>query len=188
VSPGPDGPDQTRSATTGGTTPNDPDAIKAEIEATREQLGRTVDELSHRLDVPERAKEGAYRARDTAVETYRENPPAVIGAGAGGAALLGLLVWRRLTKDRRIARRRVKRQAKQEAKVAAAQRAAAEKAARKSARRNAKAAQKRARAATKTAAARRTAAAERAAAARRTAAKRTAKKAQQARRSVRRTK
>ena len=102
VSPGPDGPDQTRTATAGGTTPNDPDAIKAEIEATREQLGRTVDELSHRLDVPERAKEGAYRARDTAVETYRENPPAVIGAGAGVAALLGLLVWRRLTKDRRV--------------------------------------------------------------------------------------
>ncbi len=177
VSPGPDGPDQTRSATTGGTTPNDPDAIKAEIEATREQLGRTVDELSHRLDVPERAKEGAYRARDTAVETYRENPPAVIGAGSGVAALLGLLVWRRLTKDRRVARRRARRQAKQEAKVAAARRAAAEKAARKAARRNAKVAQER------TAARQKARAATRAAAA-----KRTAKRAQQARRAVRRAK
>lgn len=177
VSPGPDGPDQTRSATTGGTTPNDPDAIKAEIEATREQLGRTVDELSHRLDVPERAKEGAYRARDTAVETYRENPPAVIGAGAGAAGLLGLLVWRRLTKDRRVARRRARRQAKQEAKVAAARRAAAEKAARKAARRNAKVAQERAAARQKARAATRAAAA-----------KRTAKRAQQARRAVRRAK
>lgn len=177
VSPGPDGPDQTRSATTGGTTPNDPDAIKAEIEATREQLGRTVDELSHRLDVPERAKEGAYRARDTAVETYRENPPAVIGAGAGAAALLGLLVWRRLTKDRRVARRRARRHAKQEAKVAAARRAAAEKAARKAARRNAKVAQERAAARQKARAATRAAAA-----------KRTAKRAQQARRAVRRAK
>ena len=50
VSPGPDGPQD--SSTRADAAPNDPDAIKAEIEATREQLGRTVDELSHRLDVP----------------------------------------------------------------------------------------------------------------------------------------
>ena len=146
ASSGPDGPDRTTSGSTtsgnttpGNTTPGntasgDPDAIKADIEATREQLGRTVDELSHRLDVPERAREGAYRARDTAVETYRENPPAVLGAGAGVAALLGLLVWRRRTRDCRVARREVKRAAK----VAAARRAAAEKAARKAARKTAK--------------------------------------------------
>jgi hypothetical protein len=76
--------------------PADPDAIKAEIEATREQLGRTVEELSHRLDVPARAKERAYRARDTAVETYRESPPAVLGAGVALAALVGaVIIWRR---------------------------------------------------------------------------------------------
>ena len=37
--------------------------IKAEIDATREQLGRTVDELSARLDVPARARESAARAQ-----------------------------------------------------------------------------------------------------------------------------
>jgi HAMP domain-containing protein len=75
---------------------NDPDAIKAEIEATRAQLARTVDELSHRLDVPARAKEGAFRARDTAVETYRENPPVVLAAAlALAGAVVGLVVWRR---------------------------------------------------------------------------------------------
>jgi Protein of unknown function (DUF3618) len=74
----------------------DPDAIKAEIEATREQLGRTVDELSRRLDVPARAREGVFRARDTAVETYRESPPAVLGAVLGLVAVaVGLVVWRR---------------------------------------------------------------------------------------------
>jgi len=79
-----------------GRGPADPDAIKAEIEATREQLGRTVEELSHRLDVPARAKERAYRARDTAVETYRESPPAVLGAGLALAALVGaVIIWRR---------------------------------------------------------------------------------------------
>ena len=91
-------PDGSDAGTSG---PTDPDAIKAEIEATREQLGRTVDELSHRLDVPARAKEGAARAKDTAVETYRESPPAVIGAGAALAGLVGLLAWRRRRKRRR---------------------------------------------------------------------------------------
>jgi Protein of unknown function (DUF3618) len=79
-----------------GPASNDPDAIKARIDETRAQLGRTVDELSHRLDVPARAREGAYRARDTAVETYRENPPVVLGAVlALAGAVVGLVVWRR---------------------------------------------------------------------------------------------
>jgi hypothetical protein len=47
----------------------DPDQIKAEIEATRAQLSRTVDELSARLDVRARTRERAFRVRDTAVET-----------------------------------------------------------------------------------------------------------------------
>ena len=79
---------------TGG--PTDPDAIKAEIDATRQQLAATVDELSRRLDVPARTRERVYRARDTAVETYRENPPIVLGIGlALAAAVIGLVVWRR---------------------------------------------------------------------------------------------
>jgi hypothetical protein len=87
-SPGPGAPDVSG--------PTEPDAIRADIEATREQLGRTVDELTHRLDVPSRARERALRTRDTAVETYRESPPAVLGAAA---ILLGVvvavIVWRR---------------------------------------------------------------------------------------------
>jgi hypothetical protein len=74
----------------------DPDAIKAEIEATRAHLGQTVDELSHRLDVPSRAKERAFRVRDTAVETFRESPPVVAGAGLALVGLLtGMIIWRR---------------------------------------------------------------------------------------------
>jgi Protein of unknown function (DUF3618) len=76
--------------------PADPDQIRAEIEATREELGRTVDELAARLDVPSRAKENALRARDTVVETYRESPPAVLGAAVALVALVvGVVVWRR---------------------------------------------------------------------------------------------
>ena len=82
--------------------PNDPDVIKADIEATREQLARTVDELSARLDVPARAKEQVARARDTAVETYRESPPVVLG---GAAALAGLLVGLMILRRKRATRR-----------------------------------------------------------------------------------
>ena len=81
-----------------GAAPADPDRIKAEIDATRAQLGRTVDELSYRLDPSWRAKEGVYRVRDIAVETYRESPPAVIGAAV---ALVGLIVLGMLRKRRK---------------------------------------------------------------------------------------
>jgi ElaB/YqjD/DUF883 family membrane-anchored ribosome-binding protein len=84
---------------------NDPDQIKAEIDATREQLARTVDELSARLDVPARAKESAARARDTAVETYRESPPMVIGAAVALAGLVvGLMIVRRKRAASRMSR------------------------------------------------------------------------------------
>jgi hypothetical protein len=81
---------------------SDPAAIQAEIEATRERLSQTVDELHARLDVPSRARESAYRARDTAVETYRESPPVVVGGVLALVALgAGLMVWRRKRATRR---------------------------------------------------------------------------------------
>ena len=74
----------------------DPDGIRAEIEATRDQLGRTVDELADRLDVPSRARERLLRTRDIVVETYRESPPVVLGAGAVLVALVaGIVIWRK---------------------------------------------------------------------------------------------
>jgi hypothetical protein len=79
-----------------GNGPVDPDAIKAQIEATRAQLSQTVDELGRRLDVPARAKEGVFRARDTAVETYRESPPVVLGVALALVAVtVGLVMLRR---------------------------------------------------------------------------------------------
>ena len=85
----------------------DPDRIRADIEATRAELGRTVDELSSRLDVPARARESAARAKDTAVETYRESPPAVLGAALALAGLVvGLVILRRKRAAARAALRR----------------------------------------------------------------------------------
>ena len=83
----------------------DPNQIKAEIEATRDQLAATVDELSARLDVPARAKESAARAKDTAVETYRESPPLVI---AGAVALVGLVVGLVIVRRKRATTRRTR--------------------------------------------------------------------------------
>ena len=80
----------------------DPATIQAEIEATRARLGQTVDEIGARLDVRAHAREKVFVARDIAVETYRESPPAVIG---GALALVGvvagLVVWRRKRATRR---------------------------------------------------------------------------------------
>ena len=75
--------------------PSDPEAIRADIEATREQLGRTVDELSHRLDVPARARERVERVRGTALDIYLKNPPAVLSGGLALVAMMvGVVVWR----------------------------------------------------------------------------------------------
>ena len=81
---------------------SDPAAIQAEIEATRERLGQTVDELHDRLDVRAHAREKAFVTRDVVVETYRESPPAFIGGALVLVALgAGLMVWRRKRADKR---------------------------------------------------------------------------------------
>jgi len=75
--------------------PSDPEAIRADIAATREQLGRTVDELSHRLDVPARAKERVERVRQGALDVYLKNPPVVLGGGLALVAMMvGVVIWR----------------------------------------------------------------------------------------------
>ena len=90
-----------------GEGPSDVEALKADIDATREQLGRTVDELSHRLDVPARTKESALRAKDTAVETYRESPPLTIaGLLAVAGVIAGIVVLRKKRAERATRRRK----------------------------------------------------------------------------------
>jgi len=81
---------------------SDPAVIQAEIEATRARLGQTVDQLGARLDVRAHAREKAFVARDTVVETYRESPPVVVGGALALAGLVaGLVVWRRKRADKR---------------------------------------------------------------------------------------
>ena len=73
----------------------DPEALQAHIDATREQLARTLDELAARMDLRSRAQERLLRWRDTVVETYRESPPVVLGVTAVLVAAAVVVVRRR---------------------------------------------------------------------------------------------
>jgi hypothetical protein len=67
------------------------EALVADIEATRADLGQTVDALSRKLDVKSRAR---AKATETVAQVRRE--PAVPAAVLAGAVLLvALVVWRR---------------------------------------------------------------------------------------------
>ena len=82
--------------TTQPTTSSDPDAIREDIERTREELAETVDALHAKLDVKTQAKERVARVKDRATtDTGRPRPEVV--AGVVGAVLLiaGLVWWRR---------------------------------------------------------------------------------------------
>ncbi|GAA1339622.1 DUF3618 domain-containing protein [Saccharothrix algeriensis] len=55
--------------------PQDPDALRADIEKTRGELGDTVEALVHKVDVPTRVKETAHES----VEQVKEGAAAVAG-------------------------------------------------------------------------------------------------------------
>jgi len=74
----------------------DPEAIRADIERTRENLAETVDLLHAKLDVKSQAKAKFTQVRAQATTDSGKPRPEVI-AGAVGVVLLvvGLVWWRR---------------------------------------------------------------------------------------------
>jgi hypothetical protein len=86
----------THPTSTTPTTSNDPDAIRADIERTRNELASTVDALQAKLDVKAQAKARAARAKDRATTDGGLPRPEVV-AGALGAVLLavGVARWRK---------------------------------------------------------------------------------------------
>lgn len=70
-----------------------PEEIKADIATHREELGESLDALTHKLDVPARAKEQTAAMKDHAVAqtiAFKDSAaqqPARTGAMAGGAAV-----------------------------------------------------------------------------------------------------
>lgn len=78
------------------TTSKDPDAIRADIERTREELAETVDALHAKLDVKSQAKARLARAKDQATtDTGKPRPELVSGAAGAVLVLAGLIWWRK---------------------------------------------------------------------------------------------
>jgi hypothetical protein len=67
--------------------------LEAEIEAQRDQLAATVDQLTHKLDVKAQAKERAADLKDRATTAEGRPRPELLAAAAGLVAMVGLLFW-----------------------------------------------------------------------------------------------
>jgi hypothetical protein len=96
----------------------EPDAIRHEVEDTREQMGETIDALGHKADVKGRAKErlgGTVQGARRAAGVAQENPMGLaVGALAVGF-LAGMLVPSSRVEDEKLGPMadQVKQQAKQ---------------------------------------------------------------------------
>jgi MYXO-CTERM domain-containing protein len=74
---------------------NDPDAIRADIERTRENLAETVDALHAKLDVKAQATAKVAQLKGQATTgTGKPRPEIVVGAVVAALLVVGL-VWRR---------------------------------------------------------------------------------------------
>jgi hypothetical protein len=67
--------------------------LEAEIEAQRDHLADTVDQLSHKLDVKAQAKERAADMKDRATTDSGRPRPELLAAVGGTVVLVALLVW-----------------------------------------------------------------------------------------------
>lgn len=77
------------------TTSKDPDAIREDIERTREELAETVDALHAKLDVKAQAKARFARAKDQATTESGKPRPELVAGAVGAVLLVAALVWRR---------------------------------------------------------------------------------------------
>jgi hypothetical protein len=67
--------------------------LEAQIEAQREHLAETVDQLAHKLDVKAQAKERAAQVKERATTDAGKPRPELVAAAAGVVLMVGLLVW-----------------------------------------------------------------------------------------------
>ena len=90
-------------------TSDDPAALRADIEQTRQELGDSVQELAERADVKARAKEKAAEVKASAQETaaaVRRQPGRVAGVAAGFAVVFGGIAFLRRRRTKAKHRRR----------------------------------------------------------------------------------
>ncbi|PUA80455.1 DUF3618 domain-containing protein [Nocardioides currus] len=72
-----------------------PEEIEADIEAQREQLAHTVDQLGAKLDVKSRAQDKMAEVKDRATtDTGSPRPEVLAAAGSLAAMAVVLIVWR----------------------------------------------------------------------------------------------
>ena len=69
--------------------------LEAQIEAQRDELAETVDQLAHKLDVKAQAKERASQVADRATTDDGKPRPELVAAALTVVLLVGALVWRR---------------------------------------------------------------------------------------------
>jgi len=82
------------------TPPKDPEAIRAEIERTRDDLAETVDALHAKLDVKAQARAKAAEVKDSmTTDSGKPRPELVAAAVAVVALLIGLLAWQVVRTD-----------------------------------------------------------------------------------------
>jgi uncharacterized protein DUF3618 len=67
--------------------------LEAEIEAQRDQLAATVDQLTHKLDVKAQAQERVADLKERATTDDGKPRPVLLVGGLGVVALVGLLIW-----------------------------------------------------------------------------------------------
>src|SRR4051794_14964520 len=79
--------------TTQPTMSKDPEAIRADIERTRENLAETVDALHAKLDVKTRAKNKVVQAKNSATTTDGKPRPEVIAVAVAALVVVAGLVW-----------------------------------------------------------------------------------------------
>ena len=71
------------------TAPGSPEAIREDIERTREELAETVDALHAKLDVKTRVRDAAT------TDSGKPRPALLAGAAVAVLAVAGLVWWRR---------------------------------------------------------------------------------------------
>ena len=67
--------------------------LEAQIEAQRDELAETVDQLAHKLDVKAQAKERAAQMADRATTDEGKPRPELVAAALGVALLAVVLLW-----------------------------------------------------------------------------------------------
>ena len=78
------------------TDAKDPEAIRADIERTRDELAETVDALHAKLDVKAQAKAKVNEIKTSVTtDSGTPSPALVVGALGVTALVVGLVWWRR---------------------------------------------------------------------------------------------